>query len=280
MGRAGFVIAPDFNYIPLRHPFEMGTVMRSALPQKQWLRVLATLALLVPIDAVAQSDPWVGRWGAGGCGPGETEIVLSRSSLDLSTFETVCSVRSLRQRADVFDLDATCQGEGARKKRATLSIQVRGNVLTFVGLRGIEFSPKRFERCGAQDSRGTEPPPAARASAAAAKPELPLQRGYYVADETPCGDASNGTLSLLRRNAMGVARQLCNFVAIESLGPARYRVVQNCGEGGTRTDIYEIRSPRSFRMIAPDGFRYGARYCAQSELPLPWKTNAIGDLIR
>ena len=149
---------PRLHLYSLRHAFEMGTVMRSALPLKQWLRVLASLALLVPIEAVAQSDPWVGRWGAGGCGPNEIEIVLSRSSLDLSTFETVCSVRSVRQHADVFDLDATCQGEGARKKRTTLSIQVRGNVLTFVGLRGIEFSPKRFERCGAQDSRGTEPP--------------------------------------------------------------------------------------------------------------------------
>lgn len=254
--------------------------MRSALPLKQWLRVLASLALLVPIEAVAQSDPWVGRWGAGGCGPNEIEIVLSRSSLDLSTFETVCSVRSVRQHADVFDLDATCQGEGARKKRTTLSIQVRGNVLTFVGLRGIEFSPKRFERCGAQDSRGTEPPAATRTSAAATKPELPLQRGYYVSDETPCGDASNGTLSLLRRNAMGAARQTCKFDAIERVASTRYRVVENCGEGGKRTVVYEIRSPRSYRMIGPGDFRYSARYCAQSELPSPWNAIAIGDLIR
>lgn len=254
--------------------------MRSALSQRLWLQALASLALLLPIEAVGQSSPWVGRWGAGGCGPDEIEIVLSRSSLDLSTFETACSVRSVRQRANVFDLDATCQGEGPRKKRATLSIQVQGNVLTFVGLRGIEFSPKRFERCGAQSSRGPDPQSGVRLSPAATSPELPLQRGYYVSDETPCGLASNGTLSLLRRNAMGSARQTCEFEAIESVASSRYRVVENCGEGGKRTVVYEIRSPRSYRMIGPGDFRYSARYCTQSELPPPWNAIAIGDLTR
>ncbi len=253
--------------------------MRRALPLKICIRAFAPLALFVPFDALAQSDPWVGRWGAPDCGPDKTEIVLSRSALDLSTFETVCSVRRVRQRGEVFELDASCQGEGG-KSRVSLSIHVGGNVLTFVGQRGIAFDPKRFQRCVAQDSRGAGPSAGASASPAATAPGLPLLRGYYVSDDTPCALASNATLNLLRRNAMGAARELCEFDAIERIGSARYRVVENCREDGKRTVVYEIRSPRSYRRIGPDGFRYSARYCAQSELPAPWKTNAIGDLIR
>lgn len=40
---------------------------------------------------------------------------------------------------------------------------------------------------------------------------LPLQRGYYVASDTPCAKASNATLLLLRRNGIGGARYFCEF---------------------------------------------------------------------
>jgi len=65
--------------------------------------------------------------------------------------------------------------------------------------------------------------------------QLPLQRGYYVASDTPCAQASNATLQLLRRNGIGAARTLCEFKAIKQTGPTSYRVRESCSELGSTT---------------------------------------------
>lgn len=253
--------------------------MRRVLPLNACALICAALALPLPNEASAQSNPWVGRWGAPSCGRDKTEIVLSRSALGLSTFEAVCSVRSVRQRGEIFDIDASCRGEGG-ESRMSFSIQVSGNVLTFVAQRGIAFEPKRFQRCGAEAARGAEPPAGAAAASGATTSGLPLRRGYYVSDDTPCALASNATLSLLRSGGIGAGRELCEFRAIKMVNRARYEVVEHCGSDGRQAAIYEIRGPASYRRIGPNGSRYGARHCTQRELPAPWNATDIGDLIR
>ncbi len=241
---------------------------------------LAAFALSMPFETQAQADPWVGRWGAPRCGEGETEIVLDRSTLDLSTFETTCRVRNVRQRAAArFEIEANCSGEG-RQSRMTFTVEVSGSVLTFVSMRGFDFDPKRFQKCAARGSATGAPSAASSGSQRVAAPGLPLTRGYYVAEGTPCSQASNGTLSLLRRDGMGAGRELCQFRSIERLSESRYRVRENCSEGGEKTVLYEILGQTRYRMTNATGFSYSARYCEQSQLPLPWKTIDLDDLIR
>ena len=52
------------------------------------------------------------------------------------------------------------------------------------------------------------------AEAAAPVAALPLKRGYYVESDTPCGQASNATTTLLRREGIGGARDFCEFKKI------------------------------------------------------------------
>ena len=253
--------------------------MHSSNPMRSSLALAALVMLWASPGAQAQSDPWVGRWGAPRCGADQTEIALSRTTLDLSTFEAVCRVRTVRQRGQSFDIEASCRGEG-KDQRVTFSVQVAGSVLTFIAIRGFDFDPKRFQRCGAPARETRASVTEGTAPQRVAEPGLPLRRGYYVADDTPCSLASNGTLSLLRRNAMGAGRELCQFKSVERLNESRYRVRESCQENGEQTVLYEILGQDRYRTTSPTGFAYTARYCAQSQLPLPWKTNPIDDLIR
>lgn len=114
---------------------------------------------------------------------------------------------------------------------------------------------------------------------------LPLKPGYYVASDTPCGRASNATLSLVRRNGMNVSRMTCDFKKIEQVGRARYRVTEECKEidqdkSEAAVTTYEVANNDRYKSIFPDGESYQARYCAQSSLPAPWRDNDISDLIR
>jgi hypothetical protein len=121
---------------------------------------------------------------------------------------------------------------------------------------------------------------------AVAQATLPLDRGFYVADGTPCGRASNATLQLLRRDGIGGARDFCRFLRIEPAGPNRHRVTQSCGElqgGGpaeTMTVIYVTPDRTSYRMTSTDGWSASARLCAQPSLPAPWRNNDIRDVVR
>ncbi|MGG5886645.1 hypothetical protein ACLF3G_05850 [Falsiroseomonas sp. HC035] len=121
---------------------------------------------------------------------------------------------------------------------------------------------------------------------AAAQAMLPLDRGYYVAEGTPCGRASHATLQLLRRDGIGGARDFCRFQRIEPAGPNRFRVTQACGDlqgGGpaeTITVTYETPNRTSYRLTSTDGWSARARLCPQPSLPAPWRNNDIRDLVR
>ncbi len=113
---------------------------------------------------------------------------------------------------------------------------------------------------------------------------LPLKRGFYVASDTPCGQASNATTSLLRRNGIGGSRYFCEFKKIEQTGPNVYRVTEACGdlqedappEIGITT--YTLSGDTRFTSKNAQGGTDSARYCAQSNMPPDWRENDISDV--
>lgn len=123
-------------------------------------------------------------------------------------------------------------------------------------------------------------------AAAAAGPMLPLEPGFYIRDGEACGNASNATLLLLRRNGVGGSRDFCAFERIEQEGPAFYTVTLRCAGDeafappGQPADpfvedhLYEILDERSYRVTG-DGWTYEARFCPQDSLPEPWRSNTI-----
>ncbi len=114
---------------------------------------------------------------------------------------------------------------------------------------------------------------------------LPLKRGYYVESDTPCGQASNATTTLLRREGIGGARDFCEFKKIEQTGPTTYRVTEACGDlqdnapPETSTSIYTLTGDTAFTAKSEHGWERSARYCAQSTMPPDWRANDISDLI-
>lgn len=113
---------------------------------------------------------------------------------------------------------------------------------------------------------------------------LPLKRGYYVESDTPCGQASNATTSLLRREGIGGARDFCEFKKIEQTGPNTYRVTEACGDlqdsapPETSTSIYTVTGDTAFTAKSEHGWERSARYCTQSTMPPDWRANDISDV--
>ena len=121
--------------------------------------------------------------------------------------------------------------------------------------------------------------------AADATATLPLKRGYYVSSDTPCGQASNATTLLLRREGIGGARDFCEFRTIEQTAPNTYRVTEACGDlqdsapPETSTSIYTLTGDTAFTAKSEHGWERSARYCAQSSMPADWRANDISDII-
>lgn len=115
---------------------------------------------------------------------------------------------------------------------------------------------------------------------------LPLRRGYYVATDTPCSQASNATVMLLRREGIGGARDFCEFRRIEKTGPHTYRVTEACGDlqDAAAPEIsittYTLTGETAFSSRSELGWERSARYCAQSAMPPDFRANDISDVIR
>jgi hypothetical protein len=113
---------------------------------------------------------------------------------------------------------------------------------------------------------------------------LPLKRGYYVESDTPCGQASNATTTLLRREGIGGSRDFCAFKAIEQTGADTYRVTEACGDlqdsapPETSTSVYTLTGDTRFSAKNEQGWKRSARYCAQSSMPPDWRANDISDV--
>jgi hypothetical protein len=114
--------------------------------------------------------------------------------------------------------------------------------------------------------------------------ELPLKRGYYVSADTPCAQASNATVLLLRREGLGGSQDFCEFKMIEQTAPTTYRVTQSCGDlrgGGEETSVvtYDLMGDASFKSKSEHGWEQSARRCEQSSMPADWRENDISDVI-
>jgi len=113
---------------------------------------------------------------------------------------------------------------------------------------------------------------------------LPLKRGYYVASDTPCDQASNATTTLLRRDGFSGSRDFCEFKKIERTGANTYRVTEACGDvqddapPETSVNIYTLEGDAAFSVERESGWVHGARYCAQSSMPPEWRENDINDV--
>ncbi len=114
---------------------------------------------------------------------------------------------------------------------------------------------------------------------------LPLEPGYCVASDTPCGEASNATVALLRRTGIGGAR-VSAFTTIEQTGPGIYRVTQSCQEsqpGGAASVAvvtYVLSGNARFVSRSDEGWSHSARRCSRSTMPPEWRPNGIRDLPR
>ena len=114
---------------------------------------------------------------------------------------------------------------------------------------------------------------------------LPLKRGFYVATDTPCDQASNATLLLVTSEGINSARTVCTFRTIHQTGRDTYRTTEACFDiqGDEPPDIraatYTLKGDERFTVRADHGWKSSARYCPQWSLPEPWRDNDISDLI-
>lgn len=132
---------------------------------------------------------------------------------------------------------------------------------------------------------GSPPPGAGSGTAPPAAARIPLPLGFYVATDTPCGAASNATLSLFHGKGLNGAREACEFTRLEAAGPATWRTTERCTTIGGMDDDFSldvtwtVTSADSFRRDAADGWTQTARFCPQSELPAPWRDNDLSVII-
>jgi hypothetical protein len=131
--------------------------------------------------------------------------------------------------------------------------------------------------------------PAATGSAATQAGRLPLRRGYFVAADTPCNRASNATVSLVTGDGMNGSRTVCRFEKVEPQGGGRFRVTQSCQELGgwgreaapdVSTILFEIPDETRFTVRWEGGSTTSSRFCPQSAMNEPFRSNDISDLLR
>lgn len=114
---------------------------------------------------------------------------------------------------------------------------------------------------------------------------LPLTPGYYNQGES-CTDVSNASIVLLGRTSINWSRAACDLTAIEKNDATHWKAMQSCKD--IQSETAEAPYPVFFEIADETTFahRYEGsaesatyRYCAQSSLPEPWRSNDISDLI-
>lgn len=123
----------------------------------------------------------------------------------------------------------------------------------------------------------------------AAEPEvvatLPLQRGFYVRDGETCAQASNVNLVLHHGKGINTGPQAhCTFIRIERGQDGHYTATERCTElqGGTHEDNrlqLVVLSDTRFRSTNEFDWTYEAQHCPQPQLPEPWRSNDISDIL-
>ena len=100
---------------------------------------------------------------------------------------------------------------------------------------------------------------------------LPLRRGFYVADPTPCEKASNATLELFTGKSFGLG---CRIASLSHSEPDNgYKFLAGCKNGG----VWWTVTPRTGEMFVLrfEDTVHTYHYCTQSSLPYPWSTNDL-----
>lgn len=109
---------------------------------------------------------------------------------------------------------------------------------------------------------------------------IPLRRGYYVASDTPCGDASNATTTLFKGDGFYAT---CTTRSIERTAPDTYRLNETCSDRGEperdSTQTIRVTSDMGFAVVADDGSTWSARFCRQQDMPEPFSKNDLSDLV-
>lgn len=120
---------------------------------------------------------------------------------------------------------------------------------------------------------------------------LPLRPGYYVATDTPCAEAANHNLHLLREDGSGyggftMPPYFCEYKRIERTGLSTFRVTEACGgtwdeeeEPEVTVSEYEILSDTSYRARNQDGWESSARRCPRQQLPALWRGEDMGSFV-
>ncbi len=111
-----------------------------------------------------------------------------------------------------------------------------------------------------------------------AQTDFPLEQGYYVAEGTPCAEASNATLQLVTRHDFNWPQQACTIAEVTKTGTADYTLAVDCEEtpdfpAERLTLALTIPDPKRFGLSfsgEPPAFK---QFCAQADLPDPWRSN-------
>ena len=113
---------------------------------------------------------------------------------------------------------------------------------------------------------------------ALAQDALPLRRGFYIQEPTPCARASNATLTLFDGRGFNVSQAQCRITRTRRVGNA-FDIQEDCRdiqsgqriEGGTE----RITPTQTGFNRSAGGETTRWRYCPQSQLPAPWRNNRI-----
>lgn len=113
---------------------------------------------------------------------------------------------------------------------------------------------------------------------ALAQDSLPLRKGFYVMEPTPCARASNATLTLFDGRGFSVSQAECRITRLRRVGNA-FDILQDCrdirsgsaSDGGTE----RVTPTQTGFNRAAGGETTRWRYCPQSQLPAPWRNNRI-----
>lgn len=110
---------------------------------------------------------------------------------------------------------------------------------------------------------------------------IPLRRGYYVASDTPCAEASNATTSLFKGDGFYLT---CETRSIERVDADTYRLSETCADREGGPDIESVQTLRvtsdmGFTVLGADGSSRSARFCRQQDMPEPFSRNDLSDLL-
>jgi hypothetical protein len=107
---------------------------------------------------------------------------------------------------------------------------------------------------------------------------LPLRRGFYLPEGTPCARASNAELLLFTGRGFNVSGAECRITRVRRQGEA-YDIAETCRDirSGDRIDGQSRilpGGPEAYTLVS-DGSRQRFRLCPQAQLPAPWRNNRI-----